>query len=355
MEYMPFAEAIRAQPVALRAALDSIRHSTAGLVIEPWRASETVAVLAMGASTSTAHALVAALTDAGVRGVNLTPPDLASAPEGFEPGDHYVVVSESGRSPEPLAVASRVSPGRRVGITNYPGEAIAGAVDDLISLGELDDSAVYSIGYTGTLLAYSHLCRLAGVESAAIDEDTVPDLVATALDTYLPLAADVAVHLDAVAFVDVVGASYSYAAATEANLMFREALAIASASFQTQQYLHGPAEPAGPNHALLVLGDERELKLAADLAAVGTPVVLITGAAPERLTEARDAGVFVISLPQGVPGLARAIVEIVAVQAIIEGIALNRAISIETFNYSQPDTKIDEVGTNDSEKEALGD
>ncbi|MCS5713543.1 SIS domain-containing protein [Herbiconiux sp. CPCC 205716] len=343
MDYLPFSVAIRRQPAELRSALTSIRSSLQGATIDPWRPGDTVAVLAMGASTASAFTLTAALTRAGVRSVNLTPTDLAAAPADFEPGDHYVVVTESGRSPEPIAAAAAVTPGRRVGITNYPAQAVSGAVDHVVDLGGFDDSAVYSIGYISTLLAYSELLGAVGLGEQSADADAVPALVERMLAVAFEAAPALAAHLSGVSSIDVVGSGFSYATAVEASLMFREALAIPAASFEGYQYLHGPAEPAGETTAVIVFGDSRELVLAADLARAGAPVIVVSGASDAALAEVRASGARVVRLPADLPGFARAIAEIVVVQAIVEATGARMGTSTETFNYSQPDTKVAEV------------
>ncbi|GAA0488426.1 SIS domain-containing protein [Microbacterium aurantiacum] len=341
MEYLPFATAIRRQPDELPRVIASINHSLDGQAIDPWLPGQTVAILAMGASTNSSHALTAALTSVGVRTTSQTPRELLAMPADCQAGDHYVVVSESGRSPEPLEFSARARTGARIGITNFPDQAIAGVVDTVISLGGVDDSAAYSIGYLGTLVAYSALLRRAGHPSVAIDEDGLPDLVQQVLARSLEAASAIAERFEAVSSTDFVGHSYSFSSAAEGALLFREALGLPGAAFDTYQYLHGPAESASGTSGVIFLGDGRELVLAEELARAGVPTLAVTAVADDRQNQLQESGVVILSVP-AVEGIARAVAETVALHAVVEGIALKRRISIETFNYSQPDTKLQE-------------
>src|SRR5699024_8189629 len=106
-------------------------------------------------------------------------------------------------------------------------------------------------GYSATLLAYAMLCgRLGG--AAAGDPSAVPDRVAWTLDAFDAVARTAADRLSVSSAVDFVGRGMSLAAASEGALMFREALAVPTAAFDTYQYLHGPMEPLRENSGLVV-------------------------------------------------------------------------------------------------------
>lgn len=267
--------------------------------------------------------------------------------EGFEPADHYVVVSESGLSPEPISAAEKLAPGRRIGITNVPDAPLSAVVDHVLPLGGFDDSAVYTIGYTATLLAYSRLLRAltAGDEGQPgfFDSERIPALVSEVLANYSGAGPKAAEHLREAVTVDFVGRGYSLASAGEGALMFREALQLPTASFDTYQYLHGPMEPLGPSSGLVIFGDGRELSLADSVLDAGVKVVLITAAPGEAIARPEHPNLMVVEIPAEATDFARAIVEAVIVHLIVGAVAENAGLAIQGFRYHQDDTKLQPV------------
>lgn len=331
------------QPSALGTAVSHIGKSIADGAIAPWNTGETVAVISMGASSHSANALVWALTMQGVRGVNITASDLFNAPEGFHPGDHHVIVSESGRSPEPIDVARRLQK-NRIAITNYPEAEISEVTDTVISLGGITDSPVYTAGYIATLAAYSALLRAAGLPGQSIDESAVPEMVRTALDQYGPEAEGIAEFFDEVSSVDFAGLGVSFTSAAQGALVFREALRLPTAGYELFQYLHGPMECAGKGTGLVLFGDGRGLGIVRSQAEAGVKVLVISAGGDHEVDEIAHENVRLLRLPRGAAGFARVIAETVALHVVTEAIAKRRGITIEDFLYNQPDTKIGEEG-----------
>ena len=273
-----FASALAAQADSLRVTSDVVAKALASAELEPWREGETVAVVAMGASSHSGEALTAALAQVGLRAVNITASDLALSAEGFQPGDHYLVVSESGQSPEPIRAAAGFTPGRRIGITNDPGAPLSSAVDVILPLGGWPDSRVYTSGFTGTLLAYAALIRHQCPGADVTDPATIPDVVASTLDGYGAYADQAAGLLEKVQAVDFVARGISRTAATEGALVMREGVRLHAAAYDTYQYIHGPMEPLTADSGLVVFGDDRELPMIDMVLDRGTKVVLLTRA-----------------------------------------------------------------------------
>jgi glutamine---fructose-6-phosphate transaminase (isomerizing) len=332
-----YAQAVAAQPENLGVAYRSVSAALDGMALPRWKPGETVGVVAMGASTHSANALVYALCSSGIRGVNLTASDLALYPTDFQPADHYVIVSESGRSPEPIAASKRFTPGRRAVITNAPHSPITRVVDYVIPLGGFLDSGVYTIGYTATLMAYALLLDAAGVPGWASQVDRLPERVAEAIDDHSSIVRHIAGQISGVEAVDFVGRGMSFAAAAEGALVFREALGLPTAAFETYQYLHGPMEGAHRNTGLIVFGDERELSLIDSVVDTGTKVVLVTAADPSH---SDHENLTVVQLPAHFAGFGRAVVETVIMQLVAGSIANLRGLSIGEFTYRQSDTKL---------------
>jgi glucosamine--fructose-6-phosphate aminotransferase (isomerizing) len=337
-----FSSALEAQAENLRVSVDVVAAALASADLAPWQSGETVAVVAMGASTHSGEAFVAMLGTEGVRAMNVTASDLELAPPGFQPADHYVVVSESGRSPEPIRAAENFTPGRRIGITNDPAAPLASAVDVVVPLGGWPDSRVYTTGFTATLLAYAALIRYQRPSSTATDPATIPDVVASAIDG-LGEHADRAAHLlEKVHAVDFVARGVSMAAATEGALVFREGARIHAAAYDTFQYIHGPMEPLGAGSALVVFGDGRELPMLDMVLDRGVKVVLLTQAVQD-VSRPDHENLVVVPVDRGVDGLARAVLETVFVQMLTVRHTQRAGIDINEFLFEQPDTKLDEA------------
>ncbi|WP_166997670.1 SIS domain-containing protein [Paramicrobacterium fandaimingii] len=339
MKRIDYDTAVRDQPSALERAHRSIAHALAESAIEPWRAGDTVAVVAMGASTHSAHALVFALLGSGVRAFSLTASDASLCAPDTQPADHYVIVSESGRSPEPIEAARRFTPGRRIGITNVADSPLAAEVDVVLPLGDVDDSGVYTVGYTATLLAYAMLCEHV-IGMPVGDTAAIPARVASALSSFDGGAQIVAERLSAARTVDFVGRGTSLAAASEGALMFREALALPTAAFDTYQYLHGPMEPLREHSALVVFGDERELSLVDSVLDSGVQVCLVTQRPLADLARPNHENLVVISIAADVAGFERSIHEALVPQLIVGHAAARMGRRPGEFTYRQPDTKI---------------
>lgn len=340
---IPFAQAVHAQPELLKTAVKHIADSLEGAELAPWNTGETIAVLAMGASTNSAHAFVTALNERGVRTANITASDLVTLPSDFEPGDHYVLVTESGRSPEPIDAARTRGAGKRIAITNFPEAAIKQVADHTIGYGGVDDAPVYTSGYIATLAAYAALIKKMGFE-IALDISQVPEIVADALERFTPAAKQLAERFDGARSADLIGRGFGFCSATQGALIFREALRIPSTGWETYQFIHGPIESAGAETVLIVVGDGRELDVVPQLAKAGARVIVLSGASEDRLAELSSDTVHVLSLAHTRHGFERTIAETVILQLLAEAVAARQGITIEEFLYTQPDTKLPKPG-----------
>ena len=75
----------------------------------------------------------------------------------------------------------------------------------------------------------------------------------------------------------------------------------------------------------------------------GVRVVLVTSAPPDRMTVPEHENLIVVPLPASAVRLARAMVEVIAIQLLTEAMASARSITIEDFLFEQDDTKLKEV------------
>jgi fructoselysine-6-P-deglycase FrlB-like protein len=338
----PFAEAMRSQPEQLALAREQLVRSLDAATLAEWKPGDTVGVVAMGASSHSGIALVTVLAAARVRAVNLVASDLLLAAPGFQPADHYLVVSESGRSPEPIEAARNLTVGRRIGISNFPEAQISEVLDVALGFGGFADSGVYTVGYTATLMAYALLLDRVGVVPAADYVVRIPALVADALARYDAVAASVGAAIAGAESVDVVGRGVSLSTASEFALMVREGLRMPASGFETFQYLHGPMESAGTSTVVVLFGDDRELTIPDPLLAAGVRVVLVTAAAEAHIPSAGHANLTVVPIASGLSGFVRPIVETVFAQLVLAHGSEHKPFPIEEFVFDGLGTKVDE-------------
>lgn len=334
-----FVDAMRAQPENLALARETILRDLETSELGPWAADDSVAVVAMGASGNTGHALVTALAARGRRAVNLVASDIMDGLNA-DRADHYVIVSESGRSPEPLAAARALPSGSRIGITNFPSAPIGDAVDVALGMGGFPDSPVYTSGFTGTLLAYALLLDHVGALDTAEEAARIPERAREALDEYARAAQTIGRILADAAAIDTVGRGGSRSAAAELTLMIREGLRKPGAAFETYEYLHGPMEALSAGDALVVFGDNRELSIPSAVLEAGVRVVLVTAADPAEVPLADHEGLTVVRIPGGLGVFERAVVETVIAQLSIAAAIEHLPYPLEEFLYHQDDTKL---------------
>lgn len=336
-----YVEAVASQPGRLAEALERLSRDIAAVRLTPWRPGETIGLVAMGASSNSGWVLGPVLARAGLRFANLTASEVDASPGGFQPADHYVLVSESGRSPEPIAAGAGLAPGERIVVSNFPEAQITAVTDAALGLGGLPDSPVYTVGYTATLLAYSVLLRDRGV--AADEPEAIAAAVRDGLERYDEVVRAVGDLWAEAASVDVVGSGHSFAAVTEAALMVREGLRTPAAGWDTGQYAHGPIEAAGPGTCVVLVGDGRELSLITPLLEHGADVVAVT-AAPGRVPSARHSRLTVVPVPADLGPLARAASEVVVAQLALARAIEHKPFPISEFLYHDLDTKLEEAG-----------
>lgn len=299
MQRTEFWDVVRNQPETLRVSIAAARASVAASAIPTWEPGRPLATIAMGASTFAAELLVHEARRHGRTVVNWPAAEWPDAPVA---AGLFVAISESGRSPEPIEALRRCE-GHRLAITNVPGSPICAVAETVVSLGDVNDAGVYVSGYTGTLAALAVVGEALGLEGTADGLDDVPDLVAeqlplieAAVDAYL--ASHWADTLPEA--IDCVGAGASLAAAGETALMFREASKLPGSVFQTDQYLHGPAEVAAANRLVVVFGRGRAGDLVGKLQEAGLPVLHIcTGAGDIALPETGPAGTAILEVLVG--------------------------------------------------------
>jgi glucosamine--fructose-6-phosphate aminotransferase (isomerizing) len=293
---------------------------------------QLVALVGIGASEHIARATAPAWRAAGIRAVAVSAAELMH--DGAPLADVYVALSESGRSAETVGALSRVG-GRRIAITNQADSPLARVVDETLLLESGPDSPVYTTGYTATLQAVGLLGEhWLGTSS---DWSVLPGLVAEVLERSEQLFDGLAKHFDQARIIDVVGTGTANATVGEGALVLREAARAHTAAHETHNYLHGPMEPLDPQSACIMVGDGREVRLAADVSGLGCHTLLLTTRTDVEETE----NLAVLTLPSTGSPLAQAVLQIIPLQVLAWRLASDRGLAVDGFRYQQTDTKLD--------------
>jgi fructoselysine-6-P-deglycase FrlB-like protein len=326
-----FREGRRDQARTLAAAVGAIRDQVLALQLDGRLDGPGPIFVAIGASHAAAAAPVWVMRSRGIEAVRLVAGDL---PLPYPVTGHPLIgVSQSGQSPETIAVLESVQPGLRHGVTNRR----PSVVDDLASvrvwLGNLPDSYASTIGYTATLMALGMLADAWG--GGAIDPawEDLPALIVAQETMIGPRIEAFSRAVDGAVMVDFVGGGPSVGSAEAGALLLREVARFPAAAHSTRQYLHGPMESSG-RAVHVLLGDERERRLAATLSESGRSVLLVT-------TEAAAGGpcLDVVQLP-ALRRAPRAVLEAVVMQALAESVASRAGVDIEAFVFHNDDTKV---------------
>lgn len=330
---MDYYDAVASQPSTLKRSARQVRSVLSSAELAPWR-SGVIGVVAMGAGTHAAHALVDRLRRHGRRAFNIDASDVMQVGGCTSLADSYVLISEGGRSRETVEAAHCLPQGTRLGLTNEPASPFGEAVDLVVDLDHGPDSRVYTVGYTATIQAFSVLATHLDGEDDGEDVDALPAAVDSALQTSGRQAIQIAERLSDLHSLDFVGRGASLASATEGALLFREATRTSTAAFETFQYLHGPMESQSGKCGCIVIGSGRELSMASFLAEQGIFTLLIT---TEDVGETEHLAV--IRTAKQAP-LLQAVLEIVPLQLVAGELARLRGLAIDGFAFSQADTKI---------------
>jgi fructoselysine-6-P-deglycase FrlB-like protein len=331
---MRFADGVQAQPAVLARSAQVVRSALGE--IAPLPRDAVVGLVGIGASEHIARGAASAWRRAGLRAVAISASELLS--DGASVADVYVGLSESGRSAETVAAMASLT-GRRVGITNGPGSPLTEVVDEVVLLDSGPDSPVYTTGYTATLQAVAMLGEHWGA-GAPSDWSALPGQVAAVLEQAETAAEALAKPFGSARIIDVIASGAAVATAGEGALLLREAARAHTSAQETYNYLHGPMEPLEADTACIIVGDGRELQLARDVAALGCQTMLVTADPASASTEECGSGLRVVPVPATTSPLARAVLEILPVQALAWRIASDRGLAVDGFRYEQSDTKL---------------
>ncbi|GAA1935643.1 hypothetical protein GCM10009775_29390 [Microbacterium aoyamense] len=335
-EYIPFADARRDQAERLREliAVFSQRIALGELAIPDSDDEDGPGpiLVGIGASLAAACAPVWALRERGILAWRLGSGD---APLPFPPSHHRVIgISQSGRSSETLAALRSVDESLRDAVVNMASSPIADLVGPrTMALGSIPDSYASTIGYTATTAVLGMVADAwngRGIDAGWI---TLADEFEAVVDGLTTSVADALNAFEGASWADVIGSGPASGSAEAGALLLREVARVPATAMGTRQYLHGAMESAGGG-VHVILGDRRELSLAATLLDAGHRVVLVTSE-----VVAHRPNLHVLRVPER-PAAQRAIIEAGVLQGLAEGVARRRGIEIEEFVFHNDDTKV---------------
>lgn len=331
MDRADYWDTVRHQDHSLAETTTAVTRALAGATLPHWREGEVLAVFAMGASTWAAEFLVHEARRRDRVVLNWQAADWRGL--SFSPATLAIGISESGRSPETIEALARCG-GHRIVVTNVADSPVVAVADTVVPLGHVPDAGVYVSGYTSTLAALALIGEGLGLDGLADELDTVPALVQAwvpgviaAVDGFL--SRHYAHSLPG--SVECVGAGASFSSAGETALLVREAGRLPSACFQTDQYLHGPAEalPGGP--CSVVFGGGRANELVQMMVGAGSPVL--------HVSIAPVTGSVGVELPAASP-LVTSILEVMVGQALAGRLGDRSGHEIGTFRHKFAGTKL---------------
>ena len=330
---MDYRASIMRQPEALEASRIAVIAALERIDLQPL-STGSIAVTGIGGSLHAAVAAAAHLRTCGRRAYALSATDLLDP--AVDAADTLIAVSASGGSRETVE-AVRLRPGiPSYSVSKETDNPLAAFVRSVVPIRSGEDGSPSTTSYTATLQAIGLLAdRLTRNPSATIWA-MLPTLVQQMLTAAAAPARRAADHLAGRVAIDFVGAGIALGTAGEASLLVREAARVPTATNDTQHFLHGPMEPLDARTGLVVFGDDRECKLARDVAGFGCPTVLIT----HRMDVGTEDNLTIIAVPATGNGLADAILHIVPVQLMVADLADAAGLTGAGFRYRQTDTKL---------------
>jgi glutamine---fructose-6-phosphate transaminase (isomerizing) len=283
----PFELDIGAQAQALERVL--AHYTTAGaMTLEASRqlamGASDVAIVAMGSSRSAAMPAAETIGSSRPACVREAGELLHYGMDGLRPDTLVVLVSQSGRSVETVAVADRLRASghrRLIAVTNDPSSPMAAVSDVVLPILAGDEATVATKTWTTTFAVLGLLARALADPASALP--TVSSSVVRALATTVGvqgLAEDAGAAMAGCSAVVVVGRGPALAAADYGALILKETAAIPAECLAGGSFRHGPLEIAGPAVGMVVLaprGRTRDLcvRLAEETAGLGSPTWLV--------------------------------------------------------------------------------
>lgn len=330
--WLQFDEGIAAQSAGLTESVQKVREWLATGAAAPTK-GKSLLFAGIGASYAAAATPVYFLREAGIAAFRSSCADVPD--EGSALADVYVGISQGGRSRETIQALLTVPRERRMAVVNNSDSPLASEAGIVLSVGDLLDSRMSSIGFTATVAALGLLAEwiTTGTTDAGWDDiGPLTEKVMADNDDVLRLFAGKIAERGT---VDVVAAAPNLTSAEQGALLFREGPFVPSMAMDTRSYLHGPMDCAGPSTAHVLFGGAREGLLADQLSEKNVPILLITD-------EDLEASATIIRIPQ-LSAVQRSVLEVALMQRLVQHTADAFGRNIEDRAFTRYDTKVDSV------------
>jgi glucosamine--fructose-6-phosphate aminotransferase (isomerizing) len=254
-----------------------------------------------------------------------------------------VAVSQSGRSGEIVELIQKVR-GRCfiLGLTNDPQSPLGLGSDLTLNLCITPEKAVSTRTYLAPLMLLYIMAKVfagnwtgglfAGIEAVikSLKEN---------LDAFESLSENIEKYLGSPPYISFIGRGFSLSTVEAGALFIKEVAKYPALPFDSGQFRHGPFEMIGRDFSCFVFaprdqGYEMQLRLASDIAARGSKVVLVSDGDEEE----KD-NMLVIKQQYPVPELAD-MINVVPIQAFGNYIAKRKGLEVGVFLYSSKITQV---------------
>ena len=309
----------------------------------------------MGGSLAAARPAAARVAAAGVWAIAAEAGELLHyGLDSLPRGSLVILVSQSGRSAETLALGQRLrcaSGSRVIAIVNDLASPLARLADLVLPMHVGPEVTVSTKTFIATfVVAHALADVLVGAGGATVSMALAADLSSklASLTSTPEIAAASAARFSTVSALVVIGRGPSFAAADYGALILKEAAALATEAMLGGSFRHGPIEIAGPRTGIIVLapsGPTQSLcvQLATDMARVGSPTWLLTETNPrptEVVTFAATDELVATCLPK-VPELLAPVLYCVPLQHLAVQLAAARSRQPGVFEHAMKVTVIE--------------
>ena len=255
-----------------------------------------------------------------------------------------VMVSQSGRSGEIVELIEKLSvPCTVVGLTNDEESPLGKRADLLLNLHVKPEQAVSTRTYLAPVVLM-HLFAVAytgGNPNETVDQMNISlDYLEESIRDFEKMGGQIKEFLALPPYVALIGRGYNLCTVDAGALFLKEVAKYPSIPFDAGQFRHGPFEMIGPSFTAILfapegVGCDKQLRLANDIAAKGSKVVVVTDS--DQLGSSEN--ILVIHQKYVSEELA-CIGNILPVQCLANHIAKAKGLKVGEFLYSNKITTV---------------
>lgn len=254
----PYIENILEQPDALRTCVSNF--DGAALAGARLGSFERIVITGMGGSHFAGYPAWLTLIRAGLPVWHVESSELLhQMPELVTRKTLLIMLSQSGRSAEVLALLDKVVPAQVLAVTNDVKSPLAECANAVLDLHAGTEDTVSTKTYMNTIAVTALMARqLAGqsLDTARTELLHAADTLSHALADWQLLAAHIAERVGAPERLLILGRGASLASACVGALVLKEAAKLNAEGMSAGQFRHGPLELADPRLSVLVLAGE---------------------------------------------------------------------------------------------------